>query len=225
MHSPASFATRKSRVSTSSPMAMPASISPSAENTGSFTLSNASAAWRADAIWRRGWSRGYGMGPGHILFEIQEASQAPVVVGKVSRGPLELSAIWKAAQRMTEKPVKIGTISAQCLAGMMWNEHYADDHELILDLSDMMNEEFHEMVSAGLLNHSDRGAEAPLGRSVGRCKRQGACLPDRGTESGNQGDRRRNLGPHVLGKSESAAFFLGNALLRTGLGAHHGDRR
>ena len=96
-----------------------------------------------------GWSDDYGMRPGHILFEIQEASQAPVVVDKLSRGPLELSAIWKEAQRMTEKPVKIGTISAQCLASMLWNDHYADDHELILDLSDLMNQEFHEMVSAG----------------------------------------------------------------------------
>ena len=97
-----------------------------------------------------GWSGDtYGIGPGHILWEVQEAYQPPVVVDKLSRGPLEYDAIWKVAQRMTDKPVKFGCISAQCLAGMMWNEHYASDRELILDLADVLNEELRALAAAG----------------------------------------------------------------------------
>ena len=97
-----------------------------------------------------GWSGGaYGIRPGHILWEVQEAYQPPVVVDKLSRGPLEYDAVWKVAQRMTDKPVKFGCISAQCLAGMMWNEHYASDRALILDLADVLNEELRALAAAG----------------------------------------------------------------------------
>ena len=97
-----------------------------------------------------GWSGDtYGIGPGHILWEVQEAYQPPVVVDRLSRGPLEYDAVWKVAQRMTDKPVKFGCISAQCLAGMMWNEHYASDRELILDLADVLNEELRVLAAAG----------------------------------------------------------------------------
>ena len=97
-----------------------------------------------------GWSGGaYGIRPGHILWEVQEAYQPPVVVDRLSRGPLEYDAVWKVAQRMTDKPVKFGCISAQCLAGMMWNEHYASDRELILDLADVLNEELRALAAAG----------------------------------------------------------------------------
>ncbi len=87
--------------------------------------------------------------PGHILYEVQEAYHPPAVVGKVSRGPLHYAAIWKVAQRMTRKPVKFGTISALCLPMMLWNEHYASDHELIMDLAAIMNEELKEVAAAG----------------------------------------------------------------------------
>lgn len=96
-----------------------------------------------------GWSGDFRIRPGHILWEVQEAYQPPVVVDKVTRGPLEYAAVWKAAQRMTEKPVKFGTISAQCLVRMMWNQYYPSDKELILDLCDVMNEELRELAEAG----------------------------------------------------------------------------
>ena len=87
--------------------------------------------------------------PGHILWEVQEAYQPPAVIGRVIRGPLQYAAIWKIAQRMTEKPVKFGAISAQCLPAMLWNEHYASDHELVMDLVAIMNEELKEVAQAG----------------------------------------------------------------------------
>ena len=95
------------------------------------------------------WAADLGHRPGHILWEVQEASQPPVVTGKVTRGPLEYSAIWKVAQRLTNKPVKFGTISAQILPSMLWNEFYETRAELINDLSDIMNAELKELAAAG----------------------------------------------------------------------------
>ncbi len=95
------------------------------------------------------WSGDFGIGPGHILWEVQEAYQPPVVVDTITRGPLEYAAVWKAAQRMTDKPVKFGTISAQCVVRMLWNRFYPSDKELILDLCDVMNEELRELAAAG----------------------------------------------------------------------------
>src|SRR6186997_1799304 len=66
----------------------------------------------------RGWMRrqGSGLRPGKILWEVQEAYQPGVVVDKVGRGPLEYTAIWQIAQRLSDKPVKFGAICAPGLA-------------------------------------------------------------------------------------------------------------
>ena len=87
--------------------------------------------------------------PGHILYEVQEAYHPPAVTGKITRGPLHYSAIWKTAQRMTSKPVKFGAISATCLPMMLWNEHYKNDQELTMDLAAALNEELRELAAAG----------------------------------------------------------------------------
>ena len=97
-------------------------------------------------------SRGFmerGISPGHIMWEVQEAYQTPVVVDRITRGPLQYPALWKVAQRMTDRPVKFGTVSAQSLNKMVWNEHYPSDKELILELSDIMNEELRELAASG----------------------------------------------------------------------------
>ena len=60
---------------------------------------------------------------------------------RLTRGPLEYTALWKVAQRLTDKPVKFGTICAPALASMLWDEYYRDDRALINDLSDIMNAE------------------------------------------------------------------------------------
>ena len=96
-----------------------------------------------------GWSGDFGIGPGHILWEVSEAYQPPVVTEKLSGGPLEFSALWKTAQKMTDKPVKFGTISAQSLHRMVWNEHYPSDRELVLDLADIMNRELRDLADSG----------------------------------------------------------------------------
>ena len=87
--------------------------------------------------------------PGHILYEVQEAYHPPAVTGKITRGPLHYSALWKTAQRMTSKPVKFGAISATCLPMMLWNEHYKNDQDLTMDLAAALNEELRELAAAG----------------------------------------------------------------------------
>jgi len=95
------------------------------------------------------WAAELGHRPGHILWEVQEASQPRVVSGRLTRGPLQYAAVWKAAQRLTDKPVKFGTVSAQVLPTMLWNEHYTSRAEMVADLSAILNEELRELADAG----------------------------------------------------------------------------
>jgi len=95
------------------------------------------------------WAGDFDIRPGHILWEVQEAYQAPLVADKLTRGPLEYSSLWKIAQKMTDKPLKFGTISAQTLSRMMWNQYYPSEKELILDLCDIMNEELRDLADSG----------------------------------------------------------------------------
>src|SRR6266852_4328304 len=97
----------------------------------------------------RGWMQRHGLRPGKILWEVQEAYQPAVVKHRLTRGPLEYTALWKVAQRLTDKPVKFGAICAPALASMLWDEHYRDDKKLINDLCDIMNAEFRELAAAG----------------------------------------------------------------------------
>lgn len=87
--------------------------------------------------------------PGHILYEVQEAYHPPAVVGPITRGPLHYAAVWKTAQKMTDKPVKFGAISATCLPMMLWNEHYHNDQDMIMDLAAALNQELKELAAAG----------------------------------------------------------------------------
>ena len=50
---------------------------------------------------------------------------------------------------MTDRPVKIGSVSAQILALMLANEHYPDRIELLNALSTALNREYHALADAG----------------------------------------------------------------------------
>ncbi len=89
------------------------------------------------------------MKPGHILYEVQEAWHPPAVTEKIERGPLQFVEMWKTAQKMTARPVKFGNICATCLPMMLWNEHYANDQEMIMDIAAAMNEEYISLANAG----------------------------------------------------------------------------
>ena len=87
--------------------------------------------------------------PGHILYEVMEAYQPAIVGERLGAGPLEYAALWRMAQRASDRPVKFGAISAQTLAKMFVNRHYASERELILDLADIFNAELRAVAEAG----------------------------------------------------------------------------
>ncbi|HEU0154570.1 MAG TPA: cobalamin-independent methionine synthase II family protein [Stellaceae bacterium] len=97
----------------------------------------------------QGWMGRHGLKPGHILWEVQEAYQPAIVAEKLRRGPLEYAALWQVAQRLSDRPVKFGTICAPGIASMLWNRHYPDDRAMVLDLCDIMNAELQELAAAG----------------------------------------------------------------------------
>ena len=90
-----------------------------------------------------------GLPPGHILREVMEAYQPAVVGGPVADHQLQYAALFKTAQRLTSRPVKFGTISAQSLVKMLVNRHYASDRDLVLAVGDVLNAELKEVAAAG----------------------------------------------------------------------------
>src|SRR5258708_28768629 len=73
--------------------------------------------------------------PGHILHDVLETRVMPDLVAPVGRGKLNYSAIWKAAQRQTTKPVKFGTITAELIAMAVARAHYGDPAPASLAIS------------------------------------------------------------------------------------------
>ena len=212
--SPRSSMRRRRRGSTSSPTATAASTSRSAASRGSSIRSSGWAASAAIATPRAaGWG-GTACGPGKILWEVQEAYQPAIVTDKLTRGPLEYAALWQVAQRLTDRPVKFGAICAPALASMLWNEHYADDKAMVLDLCDIMNAEFRDMAAAGCpLIQVEEPPHHGLDAAGLHRRRSG--IPDRGVQPPAGRRQRRDLGAHLLGQSEPAARLLGGAELRT----------
>ena len=92
---------------------------------------------------------GVGFPMGHVLHDYLEANVVPKIVGPVGRGDLQYTAMWKAAQRMTRRPVKFGTIVPEILATAVEDEYYKDPVERVWALSAAINEELNELADAG----------------------------------------------------------------------------
>jgi 5-methyltetrahydropteroyltriglutamate--homocysteine methyltransferase len=86
---------------------------------------------------------------GSILHEWIEARLVYTITGPVNRGTLQYAALWKAAQRLTDKPVKFGTITAELIAQSARDLHYKDRRERIMAVSDALNTELHDLADAG----------------------------------------------------------------------------
>jgi 5-methyltetrahydropteroyltriglutamate--homocysteine methyltransferase len=86
---------------------------------------------------------------GHILHDYLESRLMPDLVGPVGRGDLQYAALWKAAQRLTTKPVKFGTISPDLVAFLVRDHHYKSVHERLFAISTAFNEELHDLADAG----------------------------------------------------------------------------
>lgn len=100
-------------------------------------------------FYRAGGKAGFPHKPGHILHDVLETRVMPDLVGPVGRGKLQYTAIWKAAQRQTTRPVKFGTIMPELIAMAVRDLHYMDLRKAILAISDALNEELHELADAG----------------------------------------------------------------------------
>ncbi len=87
--------------------------------------------------------------PGHILHDYLEARVMPSIIGPVARGDLQYAAMWKAAQRLTQKPVKFGTIGPELVAFAVADHHYKKVRDRIEAIADALNEELHELADAG----------------------------------------------------------------------------
>ena len=86
---------------------------------------------------------------GHILHDFLEARVFPRIVGPVGRGRLQYTAMWKAAQRMTRRPVKFGTILPELLAASVEDDYYKDPIERTWALSEALNAELLDLAGAG----------------------------------------------------------------------------
>ncbi len=86
---------------------------------------------------------------GHILHDYLEARVMPKIVGPVGRGELQYAELFKAAQRMTSKPVKFGTVTPELVAFAVQDAHYKDLPSRIMAISDAFNEELHDLADAG----------------------------------------------------------------------------
>lgn len=86
---------------------------------------------------------------GTIMYESSETRPAPVVVGKIGRGTLEFTPLWKTAQRLTARPVKFGTPAAEVVESYLVNRYYADRLALAMDVADAMNAELADLARAG----------------------------------------------------------------------------
>ena len=92
---------------------------------------------------------GIGFPRGHILHDYLEARVMPKIVGPVYRGEMQYAELWKAAQRMTQKPVKFGTVTPELVAFAVQDDHYKDIPSRIMAISDAFNAELHDLADAG----------------------------------------------------------------------------
>jgi 5-methyltetrahydropteroyltriglutamate--homocysteine methyltransferase len=87
--------------------------------------------------------------PGDIMWEVIETRMTPPVTGPIGATQLELDRAYRAMAGMTDRPIKIGSISAQILALMLADEHYRDRLALLHALSEALNREYHALADAG----------------------------------------------------------------------------
>ncbi len=92
---------------------------------------------------------GIGFPRGHILHDYIEARLMPSIVGPVGRGNMQYAQMYKAAQRMTDKPLKFGTVTPELVAFAVQDFYYKDVRERIWALSNAFNEELHAVADAG----------------------------------------------------------------------------
>ncbi len=103
---------------------------------------------RATAPARQGFE-GRAATPGDIVHEFVDTMMPPVVTGPVGAGELQYDAVWKVAQRLSAKPLKMGSCSAQMIERQSIDRYYKDRREAVMAFSAALNEEYHRLADAG----------------------------------------------------------------------------
>jgi 5-methyltetrahydropteroyltriglutamate--homocysteine methyltransferase len=86
---------------------------------------------------------------GDILGEFVSTLRPPKVVGPIGAGTLQYDAVWKVAQRLSSKPVKMGSCCGQMLDRQSIPGFYKDRRDQILAFSEALNGEYHRVADAG----------------------------------------------------------------------------
>jgi 5-methyltetrahydropteroyltriglutamate--homocysteine methyltransferase len=86
---------------------------------------------------------------GHILHDYLEARVLPKIIGPVGPGELQYAELWRAAQRLTTRPVKFGTVTAELIAFAVQDDYYDDVRSRVMAISDALNAELHDLADAG----------------------------------------------------------------------------
>ncbi len=145
-----SCATRSWPASTSSPTATAASTTTSAARAGPpIRRTTWPASTSRHPVPTPAGRGGIWFPRGHILHDYLESRVMPVITGPIGRGNLQYTAMWKAAQRFTEKPVKWGAVSAEIVAFALQDRHYKSVPDRMFAIADALNEEYHELADAG----------------------------------------------------------------------------
>ena len=156
---------------------------------------------------------------GHILHDYLEARVMPRIVGPVGRGELQYAEMWKAAQRLTTRPVKFGTVTPELVAFAVQDSHYEDLPSRIMAISDALNEELHDLADAGCPVIQMEEPQIHLLAARGhRRRRDQPRVHGRRVQQHGQGLARQDRGlvPHLLGQPVAAADVRHRAVLRAG---------
>jgi len=86
---------------------------------------------------------------GHILHDYLEARVMPKIIGPLGRGEMQYAEIFKAAQRLTQKPVKFGTVTPELVAFAVQDGYYKSLPDRIMAMSEAFNAELHDLADAG----------------------------------------------------------------------------
>jgi 5-methyltetrahydropteroyltriglutamate--homocysteine methyltransferase len=86
---------------------------------------------------------------GDIMNEFVTTVLAPQVVGSIGPGALQYDAVWKAAQRLSAKPIKMGFCCGQMLDRYVVSGFYKERREQVFAFSRAHNQEHHRLADAG----------------------------------------------------------------------------
>ena len=103
---------------------------------------------RATGSRHRGFAQRAGTA-GDILSEFVSTLRPPQVTGPIGAGALQYDAVWKVAQRLSAKPVKMGSCCGQMLDRQSIGGFYKDRRDQVLAFSNALNEEYHRLADAG----------------------------------------------------------------------------